>query len=298
MKNLIIKVSSGLNNKLLPLLSLLRIAYKYNYNIKCFWTNICMGSVKVDEGYHFLDFFKPIVKIEFINKDEFSKLEQTNNLIIHHVKGHSHDYYRDASIIDNIEKSHIFLNVCHTISLKDDNMSQKLVPTPRKSINSCIFIEELRHYINFLKPKDDILNKINNIKDKFNNIKVLGFHIRTANPKLSSDPWSHVNIKKAITYLNNFIKDYPDWYIYLSADCKDYEDSIINKFKDKIIVFDNPFGKHYQDKFNINSHNGIKNGICEMFIISNCNKIVGTTRSSFSFMSWLLSSHDCLEHFC
>lgn len=309
-KKIIIKVQSGLNNKLLPLLSLLSIADKYNYEIMCFWSNICMGLIKIKEGFHFLDFFEPIDKIQFIDENDFNKLQKSNNLIIHTVNGHNIESYRSASLIDNTLKSHIFHNICHIISLKDDNVINKYIPTRKKQVNTCEFTEEFRKYLNKLKPKKNILEKISSVVNSFNG-KILGIHIRTTdtiNRKdktetyhdklcgLRTGGFSNVDYFTAIKYIEKFLKNNQEWKIYLSVDCHIIEKLFTNKFKNKILKLEEPFGETYESKFDMNSHNGIKNGICEMYILSKCNKIVGTPSSSFSLMAWLLSSHDNLDY--
>ena len=293
-KQIIIKVQSGLNNKLLPLLSALRIAIKYNYNIKCFWSNVCMGLIKVKKGYHFLDFFESIENIDFIDECEFNKLSKNNNCILHKIDGHNHEAYRKASHINDLTKSHIFINICHVISLKDDNVLNKYIPSRRTYVETCSFTEDFRLYLKYLKPKKDIIDKINKETLNFND-KILGVHVRITDTPICIG-FSGIDYKKSIKYIENFLKKNPDWKIYISADCLKVENHFIDKFKEKIIKFNNPFGTHYNDKFNINSYDGIKNGICEMYILSKCSKIIGTPSSSFSLMAWLLSSHKDLDY--
>ena len=63
-----IYVHSGLNNKLLPLLSLLRMAKKENKNIKCYWVADAYLSNSL---FHFDDLFENIKEIQFISSKEF-----------------------------------------------------------------------------------------------------------------------------------------------------------------------------------------------------------------------------------
>lgn len=309
MKNTYISIKSGLNNKLLPLISLLRIADKKNLQIKCYWSNICMGLITVDKGYHFLDFFEPIDKIQFIDINEFNKVKK-NDIIHHIIRDHKLESYRKNSIFSNFDKIHVFDNICHLISLKEDNIINKYIPSRKTNVSTCDFTEDLRKYLKQLKPKKDILEKISSVVNSFND-KILGIHIRTTdtiNRKdktetyhdklcgLRTGGFSNVDYFTAIKYIEKFLKNNQEWKIYLSVDCHIIEKLFTDKFKKKILKLEEPFGETYESKFDMNSHNGIKNGICEMYILSKCNKIVGTPSSSFSLMAWLLSSHDKLDY--
>lgn len=95
--------------------------------------------------------------------------------------------------------------------------------------------------------------------------------------------------KKQNIYL--FIEDYinknPKHNIYIACDSLQIENNIKKQFPTNILYFENPFGNSYEDKFNRNTY-GVINGVCEMYILSKCDKFLGTPGSSFSFMIWLL----------
>ena len=59
-----IHLHSGLNNKLIPLLSLLRIARKEKKKIKCYWGNDAYLSKSL---FNFNDLFEDIKEIEFVH---------------------------------------------------------------------------------------------------------------------------------------------------------------------------------------------------------------------------------------
>ena len=56
----------------------------------------------------------------------------------------------------------------------------------------------------------------------------------------------------------------------------------------------NPFGDNDSQKV-CNNKNSVMNSICEMYILSKCDKIYGTRSSSFTFTAWLLSNNHKLE---
>ena len=65
-----ISVHSGLSNKLIPLITLLRIARNENQQIKCFWDR---SAYQKDIIFHFDDLFMPIKDINFVSKNEYKK---------------------------------------------------------------------------------------------------------------------------------------------------------------------------------------------------------------------------------
>ena len=80
-----IHVHSGLNNKLIPLISLLRIAKKEGEIIKCFW-GYELSYVGKKIIYNFTDLFEDIQQIQFITYREFSnELSNSNNTIYNKV---------------------------------------------------------------------------------------------------------------------------------------------------------------------------------------------------------------------
>ena len=48
----------------------------------------------------------------------------------------------------------------------------------------------------------------------------------------------------------------------------------------------------------MNNSNGLKNTVCELFILSKFKTFFGTPGSSFSLMVWLLSDNKNLEFWC
>ena len=64
-------VHSGLNNKLVPLLSLLRIARKENRELKCLWGNETLFS--------FNDLFENLDRVKFITIEEYIDLFNNQN---------------------------------------------------------------------------------------------------------------------------------------------------------------------------------------------------------------------------
>lgn len=295
MDELYIVVHSGLCNKLLPLMSLLRISELNKKNIVCYWTNECMSLKKIQNGYHFLDFFEELHNVKFIDEKEFNiikdKLSKNKNI---HKNLKENIYINDENSIYN-ENTLIYNKITHIISFLDDKVNHIFNPNPKDTIyieNHIDFITNLRKYLKHLKPLDDIQQKINYFINENNfNQNILGIHIRSVD-----GGFKYFNTENSIKYIEKIIHNSPEWKIFISTDNIEIETKIKNIFKEKIIYFNNPFGNNYSDKFNFNSYNGLKNSICDLFILSKCNKIIGTKSSSFSLMAFLLSNNDILEY--
>ena len=94
------------------------------------------------------------------------------------------------------------------------------------------------------------------------------------------------------------MNDNPDWKIYLASGNANSEKKIIKLIgSNKIFTFDKPFGNKYEDKFDRSTY-GVINGVCDLFILSKCDKFIGTPGSSFSYMTWLLRNDDYLDFWC
>ena len=280
-----IYVYSGLNNKLIPLLSLLRIARKENKDIKCYWGSDAYISNSI---FEFSDLFEPINNITFIEQNEYDKVFINNKCKIYNKDGS--DRNRKEIIYQSSNNISIFNKIVHLISYKEDNIIGNYVPYPREKIFETNIITELKLIIKELKPKQKIIDKINTTIKKFEENNIIGFHIRTTDGGFTDIPYN-----KVYNVIDKYIKN--NFKIYISCDNLILEKNIISKYSSNIIYFDNPFGENYEDKFNRTTY-GTINAICEMFILSKCNIFLGTPGSSFSFMVWLLRNDKYLDFWC
>ena len=285
--DLIIRVYSGLNNKLLPLISLLRIARKENKNVKCLWGPDAYTSKNI---YEFTDLFKPIKNITFINENEYIESFYNGNNKIYNKLGSDRDRKEIIYKTNNYTNS-VFFNIVHLISYESDNIIGNFVPYPKESILKTDIIDELREVLTDLIPTDEINEKINETVKQFND-NVLGIHIRSTDGGFVDVPKYDI-----LKYIATYLEKNESSKIYISCDTEALEKMIIDKFQSNILYFKNPFGKSYSDKFNRFTY-GTKNAVCEMFILSKCTNFVGTPGSSFSFMVWLLRNNDTLDFWC
>lgn len=304
-----IHVYSGLNNKLVPLLSLLRICKKKNKQILCHWeTNGVIDRIN-KEGNHFLSLFENINEIKFIDINSINNLKNNSDLIIVNKNGSDRDRNSIQYNLHYKPDSKLYFNhVVHAIHFSNDDVIHKYVPYPRVKVKKNKFIDELREMYKLLVPKEDILLKVNNMTQNFTN--VLGLHIRTTDTtkRISGEQlkdnlcgvrtggFTKIDYTNVFNYISNFLIDNPEWKVYISCDCIEIEREIIKKFGEKILYFDYSFGDTYNDKFDI--YNGLKNSISEMYILSKCTKFLGTPGSSFSFSVWLLRTDEYLDFWC
>ena len=282
-----IYVHSGLNNKLIPLLSLLRIARKEGRTIKCHWGNDAYINKSI---FSYNDLFENIPDIEFITKTEFDTAFNNKDNIIYNKSGSDRDsneiIYR-KNINNDINS--VFYAIVHIISYQADNVVGQYVPYTVEKTHKTPIIDELRHVIRDLKPREALLNKIDNTIFKE---KILGIHLRTTDGGFVDIPKNNI-----FKYINDFFINNPDYKIYISCDNLEIEQKIRQMYPDKIYYLKSPFGNSYSDKFNRGSY-GTINAVCEMFSLSKCTKFVGTPGSSFSFMVWLLRNDDTLDFWC
>ena len=281
-----IKVYSGLNNKLIPLLSLLRISNKENHQIQCLWEPDIYNSKIL---FQFDDLFNPIQNITFIDKNTYLSKLYDNKLIVYNRNGSDRD--RTQIIYSSSHKDSVFNSIVHLISYKEDNVLDNFVPYPRSIVQKNQFIDEMRIVIKKLMPTNEIMDKILSICEKFKNFDVLGIHIRSTDGGFVDIPTNDV-----YNAIAQHLKQ-PNSKVYISCDNLKLEKNIIDKFKDNILYFDNPFGHIYNDKFDRKTF-GIKNAVCELFILSKTNSFLATPGSSFSFMVWLLRNEDFLNFWC
>ena len=282
-------VHSGLNNKLVPLLGLLRIAKKENRKLKCYWGNDAYVTKSL---FLFNDLFENIDNLEFITIREYTNLFNNQNNKIYNKSGSDRD--RSGVIYTNNDKNEmvLFHKVVHLISYQHDNAIGNYIPYPRVIKEISPIISELREIAKLLKPVEKIQSRIDTTIENFKDINVIGLHIRTTDGGFTDIP-----SKDVFGFINNLIQKNNGSKIYISCDTLVLENEIKNSFSNNILYFSSPFGDNYSDKYNRGTW-GTINAVCEMFILSKCNKFYGTPGSSLSFMVWLLRNDKFLEFWC
>ena len=129
------------------------------------------------------------------------------------------------------------------------------------------------YLVKLVNPLDIIQEKINHVLDKFSE-HTIGVHVRQV---FGGDP------HKVFDIVNRYIDEYKDGRIFFCTDTPKYNKVFSDKYKDKIIMFE-------QSNKN-RGVEGMREALIDFSLLSRCNKIVGTKGSSFSEMSWMLSSN-------
>ena len=275
-------VKSGIGNQLIPFISLLRMCDKYDYKLNVIFEKIVAYNFSKVNSNSFS--ISDLIKVNY----DFNIINSIPNNCINYNCG----WNTEKNTIQSNEKDNIlYYNVCHLFGGIDDNV-KLYSPYPCNNLKNNIFLSDLKKYANLITPVKEIKDKLDNYIKYINtlDLKILGLHIRT----LYGGFIDMYNESSLLNYIDNFLDKNKNWKIYVSTDNKNIEDKLISKYKDYILKLDNPFGNNYDDKFSDNNY-GLMNSMYEIFILSKCDKLVGSAGSSFSLLAWLLSNNNILE---
>ena len=272
MSQIKINVWSGLCNQLLPLVSCIYLAEKFNkniiYNAKPLW--IC----DYETNYYIYEF---LILPNMCKKNNILLTGNSNNYII------KNDNYINTT---NLNNNDLFIENCYWLFCLDNEINN-FKPQPCTNIIKNTYLLEIQKVLHNIKLIDILNEKILETTKLFNN-NTVGLHFRGADGGFISN-------KNNIDKLEEFILSQDEnKIIYFCCDCYEIEIKIKKKFKDRIITMINPFGDNDSQKV-CNNKNSVMNSICEMYILSKCDKIYGTQSSSFTFTAWLLSNNNKLE---
>lgn len=265
-------VSSGICNQLVPIVTCIRACQKTNRKL-----HIYPHSITSYMNYKQL---QPVDIRQLFDIDPNITFHSNNTKVNAKRRGGWNG--EDNLILSNDPPEVQFDHVCHCIGIEGDVIGG-YSPFPAKQLKTTEYINEIRIIAKeSIKPNDTIIEKTRSVIIK---PKTIGLHIRT----LDGGFVNAFNKERLI----KFIKDNQDWSIYLSTDNLKLEKELLDEFGN-IQVMTNHFGSKYSDKVSPDK-NGLMNGVCELYNLSRCERIVGTASSSFSFISWILSDADTLE---
>lgn len=262
-----INVWSGLCNQLLPLVSCIYLAQKFNkniiYNAKPLW--VC----DYETNYYIYDF---LILPNICKKNDILLTNNSNDYII----------IEDNCINTiNLNNNDLFVERCYWLFCLDNEINN-LKPQPQINIIKNNYLLDIQKILKDIKLIDILNEKILETTELFNN-NTIGIHFRAADGSFKSHQNDIDKLEKFILSLEK------NKNIYFACDCYNIEIDIKKKFKEKIITMINPFGNDDSQKI-CNNKNSVMNSICEMYILSKCNKLYGTKGSSFTFTAWLLSN--------
>jgi len=291
-------------NRLIPFLSGYRLANKLKLKFYLFWDDNCndMDYKYIGNKTKYLDMFKVIENINYINNEEDLNniLSSGNNIL--EIK-YCNKIIKNYSFNDILTYDIVYFNkYVHLIYLKDDRINFNSYSDTDISWlnNDTNYIKELKEIFTYLKPTDEINNKISEVLLDFpsNKNKIIGVHFRHW-------PRGWLNEKKLtegnnrdikLEYINNFIKKDNDIKFYICTTDINILNDLIKLYGEKIIYYKNRFGNSIKDKFYTSDTNKSYgniyknlNGVVDLFLLSKCNTIIGNKSSSYSICAPLFN---------
>jgi hypothetical protein len=300
---IICKVTSGMCNRLIPMITSLRLANILDAKFYLLWDNDCRDTDYLYNGEktEYNDMFEYIDNITYINDIEKDELlnKYEKKLIIKYMETDMNKFSKENLLTYDI----IYFNdYVHPIYIGDDNIIIENYSYLDWIIKENSYLSDIQKYFELLKPVSNIKNKIDDIlqyydKDRNN---MYGIHVRHW-PKTWLNNNSHLvknNDEKRINYMNNIIKQNSNAKFYLCTP----DLSVINKYKElfgnRIIYFSERFGDNLNDSFylsdeklcNCNIYKNL-NGVVDIFLLSYCNFILGDVASSYSICAKLMNQN-------
>lgn len=287
-KSIIIELVGGLGNRLCPILSLLKICLSNNIKLYIYWKKESFitknGIIEMNNNINELFTIKNIKY--FLPKD----ISNFKNIFIFNEKKN----FLNIKLFNNYDTIYI-RNRYYLISVNQQDILPWIPCTKSISLfKKDKYLFDLYRYKNNLIFNKEILNIVNKYLLKFSN-NMLGIHIRgsddfddsfyrTSSFKSNLKDSKILNLFK---FCEDFLKK-KDSKIFLMTPFVKVEKIINEKFKEKVIIFDK---KEFTYKENRSSLIGLKYALIELLIFSKCNKLIGSSGSSFSFFGWLISNN-------
>ena len=265
----------GLSNRIKSLVSCIRIAKKNNIDHKVYWP--ILDSYKYKShilNCGFSNLFKNEVEIEDISNIEKKYIFN------------SHCLYIDD--IDNLPKNfNNFKSNCAIRFSKHDKYDRNIdfmynkIPLDLR--------EEYIKYFNELKPIEELQKEINNFSKKFDN-NTISVHIRSWNRK------NEIGRRDYLYNIGKFEKEmekYDNTYnFYIASDSQEVLDYFqkSKKFSKRILIYprktDLDTSRDFQE--------GVQEDLIELYLLSKNKIIIGSHFSTYTEVSWWLSS--CTEN--
>lgn len=271
---------NGICNRLIPIMSALRLAQKNNRQVLVYWTlNPGRGCLTYfGESCMFEDIFEHLPNLYIVPQPELDRHQPGADF-------YNFDYSKLNKAIVNMETDRVIFIffAIHAIFSHKDNPEdyEKYKLHISGKFEEDLVYQELKQMFKLLKPVQSIQNEINKVSAQFTD-KMIGLHIRRTDGMFLDADWSKTDdalIKKTEEWVENGYK------IFLATDSFYYEKRFKQRFEDNIIVYTtlNSY------KFRNDKINNIA-AVVDLYLLSKCNKaIIGTTGSSFSLVASLLS---------
>ena len=283
---------NGLCNRLLPLISILRLGRKYKRCTNMTWGYTPLRSCITYYGdlCKFEDLYEDVYdmtienKVDCVNNFEFKYWENKDHIIDTNLEGNTFINFALYTIISTEDdKNSIFTNLKHSMSY------------PRELVFDTIG-NELGDVLKSITPKKELIDEIEKCSKNFLK-NMIGIHVRKTDGGFVNFDWENI-IKKYITECTKWCEKDKDNGIFLATDDEDVYKEFKKNLKDKLISYEAPntlCGISSENKY-INNKFNVMCAVIEISLLGKCNKyIIGTCDSTFSICCMLLS--ECLPQF-
>lgn len=288
---LTVVVHNGLANRLLPLISCLRLAQKTNRTLNIIWNGTPVRSCLRYDG--------PPCKYDdlFLPHDDITENEHG----LTYVREYNFEYWDNKDMTMDVSGTgHIYTNYgLYTIIGEDDDQTsicKRLCDAISKGGELkfdpiCHDLGELLRTT--LRPVAGIQAEIDRMKGKYfqSQKKMIGIHIRATDGHFATINWNGM-VAKLIRESVAWCKQSPDHGILLCTDCPKYYVEFATKMQSQLVFYDPPtelcgVKSTTVDKFN-NDRFNVLCGLIEMNLLGSCDMVVGTTGSTFSVVGMLM----------
>lgn len=268
-----ITVYNGVCNRLLPIISSIRLAKKSDRkNVNVTWTHTplrCCLAPTSTEKCVFSDLFENVEGLT--HEQPILNIGRTycdNNIV---------DISGDCNI-------NLIMNTYPLLSLDDISKGYDLTSKIDKSIK-IIFEKyelELSNILKIFKPVSNLKNTISSIHQTFSK-KMVGLHIRKTDGGFVDRVWDDI-IKILLIKLKRWC-EVEDNGVFLATDDYNAQQSFSCLGK-KLVIYAPILSKFTNDKYSAIC------GIVDLYLLGKCDVIIGTSGSTFSICAMLLADNN------
>ena len=284
---------NGLGNRLLPLISSIRLSRKSNRKTNMLWGYTPVRSCMTYYG-DLCKFEELYEKIEDLSIDENINSENVFEFKYWENKDHVVDINVDGNITINY--------ALYTIISEDDN-KDSIFNNLKKSISfsrEIIFDDigrELSNVMKSFRPKKEFQDEIDKYGRKFYK-NMVGIHIRKSDGGFTEFSWDDI-VRTIIFRCREWCNSDMNNGVYLATDDSEVYVQFASCLGSKLVFYNPPrklggvssINKFNNDKFNVFC------AVIELALLGKCNKyIVGTCDSTFSMTGMLLSDENTKKY--
>jgi len=287
---------NGMCNRLLPLISSIRLAEKHNKKVNIIWTYTPVRSCIAYHGElcKFNDLF---IKPDNVVLDAI----QNDNQIVYEFRF----WENKDHVVDEITNQNIFINYAlyTIISEQDDKKSifknlKSVIVQPQELILDNIGIE-LGNILKYkLLPIPELQKEIESTFSYFNE-NMIGIHIRRSDGGFSKYNWKEI--------IKILVKQCKEWClkenngVFLATDDMNTYIEFVSVLGNKLIFYNPPdilcnTKSTSGNKFSNDKYNTLT-AVVELYLLGKCNRyIIGTADSTYSVCAMLMSNEETKKY--